>query len=164
MDSVYTFTEDNCTDFLYELNDSQLLNDILVIVNIAEVLGPPDVPAWEQLTRGHSPSAILKYGPRSRRLDRPILQANQTAIDLVTAQLDYYVNPVAQIKVVQSSMDDATIQNLLAIQMGDMVTVVSSNMGGTWTCFVQGLDLDGTENGVLVGTFDLIEARASELN
>ena len=163
VDSVFTFTEDNCSDFLYDLNDSQLWNDILAITSVLSLDGEGNTISTDTLTRGHSPGSQQLYGPRSRRLDRPVLMPGTTASDLVTQQLAYYRLPVAEFHLVQSSMDDVVIQNLLSLNLGDKVTVVSSAMGGTWTCFVQGIDIDGSVSGLLVGTFDLIEARASEL-
>lgn len=163
MNSVFTFTEDNCTDFEYDLNDSQLLNDILAIVSTTSTDTDGNATSTDTLTRGHSPGSQALYGPRSRRLDRPILQPGETAVDLVTQQLDYYSQPYAEIHVTQSSMDDNTILNLLSIKLGDMVTVISEAMGGTWTCFVQGIDPYVYEGGFIVCTFDLIQARPSEI-
>ncbi len=78
-----TLTDADMLDLSYELNDTEIFNDVLMIIGEAEA---------EELVRGYDSGSIAKYGRRSMRVTRPIL-VDEEGQDLATALLDRYIEP-----------------------------------------------------------------------
>jgi len=145
-------------DLTYELNDGELVNDVLMIVGDA---------GSEVLIRGYSEPSIDKYGRRSYRIDRPIVDntvpANETPQDQATIMLDRYVEPYAMLEATLLSRTDALTAKILSLKISDLVIVTEAVMSLSAAYYiVDGIDLDIDLNLRITATIKLVQARANE--
>jgi len=151
--SVFTFDNANIADLTYELNDSELFNDVMAIVGVAEA---------ENLVRWIDTGSIAKYGRRSFKVDRP-LGVNDAGVDtLVQAQLDRTIEPYANLTIVVQSKTNALILGILDIEISDKVTVTETTTGINTDFIIESIDLEINLIGMITATYGMVQARAGE--
>jgi|GEM_PF-3984480 len=152
-----TFTDTDLIDLVYELNDGELFNDVLVIVGEAGL---------EKLVRGYDPASIAKYGRRSMRIDRPLVAnvANNEAeaIAQATAQLDRGIEPVATLRITVISSTLTLTSAILDMEISDKIIIDSTLLGLNATFIVESIDLSVVLPGYIVAEYGLVKARAGE--
>jgi len=146
--SVYTFTDADLSELVYELNDSELFNDVLAIV------GEPEA---EQLVRGYDDNSIAKYGRRSLRLNRPLGSDDTTVEDLVTAQLDRTVEPCAVITLSFIARTPQLLNIVLSIMLSDRITLDSDILGFEQDLVVERIEIAVDISGLIVCSLGAIQ-------
>ena len=152
-----TLYDTDLLDLTYELNDTEISNDVLVIVGEAGL---------EKLVRGYDTASIAKYGRRTQRIDRPIVSnvgGNEvTAVAQATAILDRYIEPVATLRICLISSTAALTTVMLGIEISDKITIDSALLGLNAVFIVESIDLAVDPTGYLSGAYSLVQARAGE--
>lgn len=152
------FTDADYADFIYELNDGEIVNDVLVIV------GEPDA---EFLVRGYDTGSIAKYGRRSFKIDNPIVDttipAYVTPKAQVTEILDRNIEPYANISIKIIARTDAMMIIILDLEISDLCHITESICGLAAVHFiVESITLDIDLNGYVYATIGLVQARTGE--
>jgi hypothetical protein len=151
--SVFTFNDANIADLTYELNDSELFNDVMAIVGVAEA---------ENLVRWIDSGSITKYGRRSFKVDRP-LGVDDAGVDtLVQAQLDRTIEPYANLTITVQSKTDALILGILDIEISDKVTVTETTTGINTDFIIESIDLEIDLIGMITAKYGMVQARSGE--
>ena len=152
------FTDADYIDFSYELNDCEIVNDVLCIVGAAGA---------EELVRGYDASSIAKYGRRSYRLDRAIV--DNTAPNYATPKaqatdiLDRNIEPYAIVSILIKSKTDALTATILGLAISELVTITQTTCGLAAAYFiVESIDLSIDISGQIEAAIRLVQARASE--
>ncbi len=149
--SVFTFTNNNIADLTYELADAEIANDVLMITGES---------GSEKLVRGYDPDTIPKYGRRSYRIDRPLMDEAEAEAQ-VAAILDRYVEPYASLDLVAVSDTPELIEAILSIKISDKVTVQESASGIDADFIVEGINLDISKH-IIQASYQLVQARSGE--
>jgi len=154
-----SFLESEMVDLQYELNDTEIVNDVLCIVGEAGA---------EVLVRGYDSGSIDKYGRRSYRINNPIVAnvlANYaTPKAQVTAILDRNVQPYAVVTMTVVSTTAAITAKLLALEISDLVQLTVAACGLNAAYFIiETLDLAIDTVGYITATVNLVAARANEI-
>lgn len=152
------FTDADYSDFSYELNDCEIVNDVLCIIGAA---------GSEELVRGYDANSIAKYGRRSYRLDRAIV--DNTAPNYATPKaqatdiLDRNVEPYAIVSILVKSKTDNLTATILGLVISDLVTITQAICGLSAAYFiVESIDLSIDISGQIEAAIRLVQARASE--
>lgn len=153
-----SFVDGDYKDFIYELNDGELVNDVMVIV------GEPDA---EVLVRGYDQGSMDKYGPRSFKVDRPIVDttipAYVTPKAQITAILDRNIEPYANLTLTVLSDTDEKTAKLVALEISDLVHVTESTCNLSEVHFiVESIDLDIDLDGYIEAIIGVVQARVGE--
>jgi len=146
--SVFTFTNSNMVNLTYELADAEIVNDVLMITGEA---------GSEKLVRGYDPVTIPKYGRRSYRVDRPLVDEAEAEAQ-VTAILDRNIEPYAVLEVDVVSNSPELIEAILSIKLSDKVTVQESTSGIDADFIVDGVSLDIARH-IIQASYQLVQAR-----
>ena len=154
-----TFIDTELSDLEYELNDTELINDILCIVGEAGA---------EVLVRGYDSGSIAKYGRRSHRIDNPIvanvLPAYATPKAQVTSILDRNIEPYALVTITVLSKTDALTTKILNLEISDLVQITEATCGLSANYFiVESIDLGIDPTGYIMAKIGLVAARANEI-
>lgn len=152
------FTDADYIDFVYELNVEDVITDVLMIA---------EAPGSEVLIRGYDGDSIKKYGRRSDRLDKSIINdsapAYATSKAQITAILDRYKDPYPTVIAVIKSTNDALTVKLLDLEISDLVTLTQVEMELSSVYFiVESIDLDIDDKGNIVATIGFVQARLNE--
>lgn len=152
------FVDTDYADFAYELNDCEIVNDVLMIVGEAGA---------EVLVRGYDQPSIDKYGRRSYRIDKAIVDntapSYATPKAQITAILDRNIEPWPVITIALLSKTTALTDILLQMKISDLVTITQTDCGLSAVYFiVESMDLDIDLSGYITGTIGLIQARPNE--
>ena len=122
--SVFTFTSAMLSDLDYQLGDEDIVNDVLLIDGAV---------GSEQLIRGVSEASVLRYGRRSRRIDRPLAASQAIGQSLVEEQLDRNcfeaTNPMCRLRAVIPLITDALLVAGVLLKVSDQVTMQVAIMG-----------------------------------
>lgn len=151
-----TLASADMLDLVYELNDSDLFNDILAIVGESEA---------EILERGYDAASILLYGRRSYRIDRPIGvdDPGETGIvAMIEKHLDRFKDPYAVLTVTLVSKTSTLAALLLDLEISDVLHIHETNSGIDDDFIVENISLDVANGGVTTGTIGMVQARADE--
>lgn len=151
--TAFTFTNSNIADLTYELNDSELFNDVMAIVGEAGA---------ENLVRWIDEGSITKYGRRSFKMDRPLNVDDAGADTLIAAQLDRTIEPYLNLTVTVQSISSALIVAILSIKISDKVTVQETTSGIDTDFIIENIDLEIDTNGIMQATYGMVQARAGE--
>ncbi len=155
---MIAFVDSDYKDFIYELNDGELVNDVLLIVG---------EPSAEVLTRGYDAGSIAKYGTRSLRIDNPIVAnvapAYATPRAQVTAILDHDIEPYATVEITIMPETDARLADILDLEISDLVTITESTTTMTDVYFiVESINISIDLEQYVVVTIGLVQARTNE--
>jgi len=150
--SAYTFNN-SFIDLYYELNDSEIVNDVLLIQGVA---------GSEQLNRGYDAASIAKYGVRSRRMPTSIVVDSDTGTALITEQLDRYTEPAARLIMMVIGDTDELIIQLLTRQISDKVTVQCTTMGLDADFIIEGITQYSDTSNIISARYDLVGLRSGE--
>ena len=154
MISVYTFTESDIQELTYELADDTIFNDIYAVTGVA---------GSEVITRGYWPASGLLYGKRSMRIDTPILLDGTTAITLITAMLDRYIDPYAVFTLSYIPLADALMVATLILKVSDKITIDCAVMGITgMECIVENIQFEVNRDMYLSVNIKAVQVRADE--
>ena len=148
-----TTFNDNFVDLYYELNDSEIFNDILLIQGAS---------GSEVLIRGYDATAIDLYGMRSKRLNEVLAVDQATGQTLVEANLDRYIAPYATLIMSIIGETDTLITQLLTRVISDKVTIVCADMGLSADFIIESVELSATKDRIPMGRYTLIQLRAGE--
>lgn len=152
------FVDANYADFTYEINDGSLINDVLIIVGEADA---------EVLVRGYDTGSITKYGRRSFKIDRPIIDitvpAYVTPKAQITAILDRSIEPYAEISITIIAKTDALVATLMGLEISELCHVTESTCGLSAVHFIiESIDLGIDLKGYITATIGLSQARVGE--
>jgi hypothetical protein len=150
--SDYTFNN-SFVDLYYELNDSEIWNDIYLIQGAA---------GSEQTIRGYDTATIAKYGRRSKRIDRPLVVDEATGQTLVEASLDRYIEPAARITMSVIGDVDEIIVQLLTRDISDKVTIQCTEMGLDSDFIIENITLFTDISMVIQARYELVALRSGE--
>jgi hypothetical protein len=153
MNTIFTFYDAEIAGIEYQLDDTDITNDILAIVGES---------GSEQLVRGVDSGSVAKYGRRSTRLNTPIGFDSNTVQALIETMLDRNIEPYPKISMSIIGKTDQLITAILGILISDKVTVTVTSMGLSADFIIESVNLDVTINGILCVTYDAVQARANE--
>ena len=127
--SEYTFTD--VQDLTYELNDTELFNDVLSIIGD---------PGEEVSVRGYSPGSIAKYGRRTYRLPVPLGATQEIMQGLVEDALDKMTEPrpIVEMTIVGDTTEKA--EQILTRKLSDVVTVQCHSIFLDDDFYIEGID------------------------
>jgi hypothetical protein len=142
-------------DLTYELNDTDLFNDVLAIV------GEPEA---EKLERGVDEASIDKYGRRSFRIDRPlgIDDPGETGIlALIEAKLDRCVEAYALLTVTLHGKTADLTEVILGLAISGKYHIHEAISGIDGDYIVESIDL-AADAALITAQVGMVQARAGE--
>lgn len=159
------FTDLDYKDFIFDLNDGELINDVLMIVGES---------GSEELVRGYDSGSITLYGRRSYRINKSIVDNTAPAYATPKAQiteiLDRCKDPYPNVEIIVEAKTDTMTANLLGLEISDLVTITQTTMSISAVYYiVESIDLqiafkDKLSPNVMIitATIGLVQARSDE--